>query len=335
MFRSATFKLTIWYMLIIVAISLVFSFVVYTLATNELAAGLQHQSERFSNELPAYSNNPFFHQSSELTSGTHEIIGNLIILNVAVFFTAGFASYALARRTLQPIETAHEQQKRFTADVSHELRTPLTALRMEAEVALIDKNISKPDLRRALESNLEEADKLEQLINSLMRLTRLETVALQQQFTKLAITDILGQALTTTAKTAKAKKITITNDSEAGFVSGDPASLNQLFVILLDNAIKYSPAGSIIIINSQVTNETVTVTVRDHGQGIEPAALAHVFERFYRADKARTSSSTQGFGLGLSIAKYIADMHRGTITLKSRAGQGTTATVLLPAEPAV
>src|SRR5206468_328883 len=100
---------------------------------------------------------------------------------------SGFASYGLARRTLRPIEESHEQQKRFTADVSHELRTPLTALKMSSEVALMDAAASKPALREALQSNLEEADKLELLINNLLRLTRLEATELQQTFSDIDV----------------------------------------------------------------------------------------------------------------------------------------------------
>lgn len=330
MFRDATFKLTLWYLLIIIVISLAFSFVVYQLAMTELASGLEHQTERFSTELPAYSNNPFFHQTSELASGRHQIVTNLVVFNIVVFFTAGFASYGLAKRTLEPIEATHEQQERFTADVSHELRTPLTALKMETEVALLDKTLSKNGLREALESNLEEAGKLEALINNLMRLTKLESAALQQQFNKVDIHDVLSEALAATATTAAAQKITITPNIKSGYVQGDRSSLIQLFVVLIDNAIKYSTHGSKVTVNMQNDGDSCSVIIKDHGQGIEPKALEHVFERFYRADKARRAGSTQGFGLGLSIAKYIAHRHNGTITLASRLGHGTTATVRLP-----
>lgn len=330
MFRDATFKLTLWYLLIIVLISLAFSLVVYQLAMTELANGLAHQTERFSSELPAYSNNPFFHETSELVSGRHQIITNLSVFNIIVFFTAGFASYALARRTLEPIEITHEQQKRFTADVSHELRTPLTALKMETEVALLDKTLTQQDLRNALESNLEEADKLEVLINNLMRLTKLETTALQQQFSKVDMQEVIDEALAATAKSVAARKIVIDAKVKSAFVCGDRASLVQLFIVLIDNAIKYSPVASKVVIASPTNADEIVISVKDQGQGIEPKALEHVFERFYRADRARQAGATQGFGLGLSIAKHIADMHNATITLTSRLGHGTTATVTLP-----
>ena len=143
-------------MAIIVLVSLVFSMIVYRMAVSELQAGLSHQSARLSSEFPAFSSNPQFRFADELKTGRRTIIANLAALNAIVFVCAGFASYGLARRTLQPIERSHEQQTRFTADVSHELRTPLTALKMESEVALLNTAASKKELRNALKSNIEE-----------------------------------------------------------------------------------------------------------------------------------------------------------------------------------
>ncbi|MEO6513370.1 MAG: HAMP domain-containing sensor histidine kinase [Candidatus Saccharimonadales bacterium] len=334
MFHSATFKLTVWYLLIIVAISLMFSIVVYHLAVSELASGLSHQSQRFSDEFPAFSNNRSLRQPSELSSGTHQIISNLVVFNILVLISAGFGSYGLARRTLEPIVQAHEQQKRFTADVSHELRTPLTALRMEAEVALIDKDLSKQGLRGALKSNLEEVDKLELLINNLLKLTKLEADELQRSFTNVALKEITEQATAQTSQMARAKNITLHSEGNDVTVHGDKATLAQLMVILVDNAIKYSPPGSSIEIAHHTDDRHIFVTVTDHGSGIDKASLEHVFERFYRENKARTKSGVDGYGLGLSIAKHIADMHNGSITLSSRVGFGTVATVSLPKIPA-
>ena len=114
-------------------------------------------------------------------------------------------------------------------------------------------------------------------------------------------------------------------------VSGDRDSLVQLLVILLDNAVKYSPPGKTIEVSSQRQGDQVVFSVKDQGAGIERSALDHVFDRFYRADSSRTKANTEGYGLGLSIAKMIADLHEGTITLTSRLDHGTTAVVALPA----
>src|ERR1700677_3510765 len=185
MFRSATVKLTAWYLCLAMAISLLFSVVVYNIGTNEIAHSIQTQSARIYNQFPVFDSNPILHPSSDIDDSDHDLLLRLIFLNLIVLALAGIASYLLAIRTLQPIEEAHEQQKRFTSDVSHELRTPLTALKMESEVTLMNKALSKDELRQTLSSNLEEVTKLEGLINNLLRLSRLEVEELQQNFTTL------------------------------------------------------------------------------------------------------------------------------------------------------
>lgn len=333
MFRSATFKLTMWYLALVMAISLIFSAVLYHVTTGELDRGLSSESSRIYQQFPVFRGDPLLSPGQDYNDGVHRILLRLLGFNIIVFAVAGAASYWLARRTLQPIEEAHEQQKRFTADVSHELRTPLTALRMESEVALMDTKNSKQALRTTLASNLEEVSKLEDLINNLLRLTRLEAGNLEQQFEPLNSRAIAEEAVEQIAKQAAGRNITITTDVKPAQLTGDRSSLVQLLVILLDNAIKYSPNGSTVRLTGQVDDQTASFKVADHGTGIEREALEHIFDRFYRGhqDGSRSKTTTEGYGLGLSIAKMIADLHKGRITVSSRVGHGTTAAVTLPA----
>ena len=332
MFRSATFKLTVWYLAIITAISLIFSIVIYRFAVNELKLGLYHQTMRIYRDFPVFNGSPLLRSSNEIALGSHNILFRLIYFNVIVLGLAGVASYFLARRTLQPIEEAHARQQRFTADVSHELRTPLTALKMTSEVALLDHAAGKDDLRNALTSNIEEATKMDVLINNLLRLTRLDDAETQSGFSTVATTDLITQAMTQVTPIAEAKKIRLSQDGPAAELWGDPASLVQLLVILLDNAIKYSPTESTVALATSSKADQVQISISDNGPGISKDALPHVFDRFYRADSSRTRSDTSGYGLGLSIAKLIADRHNGQILLSSRPGLGTTATITLPAQ---
>lgn len=330
MFRSATFKLTMWYLAIVMAISLAFSAILYQVTTGELDRGLNHETEQIFDEFPVFQNSPYLRPGKEYQDSSHRILLRLISFNLVVLVGAGYASYWLARRTLKPIEAAHEQQKRFTADVSHELRTPLTAIHMESEVALLNPKASAQELRSVLQSNLEETAKLDALVNNLLRLTRLEAEELQQTFSELSAPVVAAAALTTVAATAKAKKIKFENQVKDVPLYGDEANLVQLLVILLDNAIKYSPKGSTVELKSGPGKDHTTLTVVDHGVGIEREALEHVFDRFYRADNARNKSDGQGYGLGLSIAQMIAELHNGTVTLHSQVGKGTSATITLP-----
>ena len=334
MFRSATFKLTMWYLALVMAISLMFSVVLYRVATGELDRGLHNETLRISRQFPVFQGDPLLRPGRDYDSGAHRILLQLAGFNVIVLIGAGWASYWLARRTLRPIEEAHEQQKRFTADVSHELRTPLTALKMESEVALMNPKNGKKELRGTLTSNLEEVTKLEDLINNLLRLTRLEAGELEQQFEMVDSQAVISEAIEQVENQAHERTITIAKDIQPVQLFGDQTSLAQLLVILLDNAIKYSPSGSTVAITSKLSEQRAEFTVTDQGTGIEREALEHIFDRFYRGkNSSRNKTNTEGYGLGLSIAKMIADVHKGTITVSSRAGQGTTATISLPAVP--
>ena len=330
MFQSATVKLTAWYLAIVMAISLMFSAVVYHVGSNELANGLSRQTARIYRDFPIFDDSPYLKPGNDVRLGQHHLLAQLVVFNFFVLLAAGLASYYLARRTLLPIEAAHARQKRFTADVSHELRTPITALKMESEVALLDPKAPRKELKRVLESNLEEAGKLDMLVNNLLRLSQMDDGEVRLGFETVDISELVGAVLPELQKLADMKHITVVNDVGSGSVPGDRAALGQLLTILADNAIKYSPEKSSVWLESSLTPHHVRLSVRDQGAGIEPAALDHVFDRFYRADSSRHKETKEGFGLGLSIAKMIADVHHATITLKSRVGQGTTATVNLP-----
>lgn len=333
MFRSATFKLTMWYLAIVMAISFLFSVSLYHVATAELARGLHRESQRLSTQFPVFDGSPLLKPGPDFHDSAHRLLVQLIGYNVLVLAFAGLASYWLAKRTLRPIEIAHAGQQRFTADVSHELRTPLTALRMESEVALLSDKTSSQELRDTLKSNLEEVTKLETLINNLLRLTRLEEVELRHNFTTISSQALINEALEHTRKNAELRHITLDADLTDTKLYGDHDSLVQLLVILLDNAIKYSSEEATIEIRCRSINKLVLIDITDSGIGIEAEALQHIFERFYRADSSRHKTTTEGYGLGLSIAKMIADIHRGNITLASQPGQGTTATIHLPLAP--
>ena len=327
-YQSATIKLTAWYLVLVMTISVIFSCVVYYFATTALGSSLSEQARRIYQIYPVFSGNPQFQGNRDVISGSHEILIDLLYFNILVLVAAGFASYWLAQRTLRPIQASSEKQKRFVADASHELRTPVTSLKMSTEVALLDKSLSKEKLREALQSNLEETDKLDSLLNNLLRLSQLESDEIRGNFTVLSTESLVASALERVAQRAEAKHITMANKTKDEAVVGDNDSLVQLLVILLDNAIKYSPEKSTVTLTSSRHKHEITISVIDLGIGIEPKALEHVFDRFYRADQARGGSN--GFGLGLSIAQHIADVHDGSITITSAQGKGTQATIHLP-----
>ncbi|HSH17754.1 MAG TPA: HAMP domain-containing sensor histidine kinase [Candidatus Saccharimonadales bacterium] len=334
MFRSAVFKLTAVFLAIVMTITIGFSVVLYNLAVRELQTGFQNQYVRWLTEYAPYGLRQPGNPAAELNARSHRILIQIIYFNILVFLLTGVASYLLAKRVLRPIERAHELQKRFTADVSHELRTPLTALKMDTEVSLLDPKASSTQLRETLQGNLEEAQRMENLVNNLLQLASLEAGQLRTEFERVNIRTVAENALSMVRKYAESRSITIVSDLQGGEVVGSQANLTQLALILLENAIKYSPEGSAVYVNTKTHGHSVRLTVEDSGKGIPPEALPHIFDRFYRADNARTTDPQHhGFGLGLSLAKLIADLHDAEIVLSSTPGMGTQAAVQLPAAP--
>jgi signal transduction histidine kinase len=334
-FESATLKLTGYYLLIIAIICIVFSFAVYHFAARGLQYSLSHQTQRISEEYPGFDFSQALRNRHDYDVGAHRILINLMYFNVIVLGLAGFASYGLAKRTLKPIRDSHEQQQRFTADASHELRTPLTALTMSSEVALMDPSANKQTLRKALEGNLLDARKLNDLVTNLLRLTRLEAAEFQAGFEPVNLAEVIAEVVAGERPRAKKARINITNDiHDPLFVVGDRANLAQLFSIFIDNALKYGGDGKSITISGKTTESEVIITIEDAGIGIKAADLPHVFDRFYRADAARTRTDASGYGLGLSIAKLIADAHDGIIHISSQESHGTTVKVSIPSQKA-
>ena len=324
MFRSATLKLTIWYLIIVMAISVFFSFIVYNLGTNQISTGIKLETERIYNNFPVFESNPLLNPSKEIYKEDHLLLIRLIFFNSIVFIFAGLAGYWLATRTLKPIEDAHEQQNHFTSDVSHELRTPLTAIRMESEVALLG-NSDPLILSNALKSNIEEVVKLENLINNLLRLSKLESDEIKKNFTPNSLKAILDDTVNSLKSVADQKNIKIIHKFKSDVsVIGDKESLKTLITIILDNSIKYSPKDKQIIINLKTEPKQSILSIQDFGLGIKDQDLRYIFNRFYKSDDSRNKNNQkESYGLGLSIAKMIADLHEMNIKISSEFNKGT------------
>ena len=331
MFKKAYLQLTLWYLAIVMTISIMFSFALYNVASGELSDSLRRESARISNQYPFFQNQGLIQPKKDLGYGNHVLIVRLLTFNLIVLISAGFASYLLARKTLRPIEESHHQQKLFTANVSHELRTPLTALKMEDEVVLMNENASKSDLKQTIKSNLEEVTKIENLINNILKLTKLENDELKSEFTNVSLTDTIKDSVDQVISIASSRNIGIESEVPRDInVFGNKSALVQLIIILLDNSIKYSKENTIIVVSiKQLDKKQAQIIIKDQGIGINPDNLKHIFDRFYQADQSR-SSELGGYGLGLSIAKSIVDIHNGTIIISSRIDNGTTVKVNLP-----
>jgi two-component system sensor histidine kinase CiaH len=239
------------------------------------------------------------------------------------------AGYWLAGRTLQPIAQALERQRNFVADASHELRTPLTVMLTNAE--LLTRHPERPlaDYQDVVQDMVAEIERLSRLVADLLTLARADQGKAQLALGSVDLGEIAEIVARRFASLGEAKGIAVRTAIEAGVVVvGDRDRLLQLAVILVDNAVRYTAAGGVLIRVAREGREAVLV-VSDTGPGIAPEHLPHIFERFYRTDAAR-SSEDGGVGLGLALADWIVRAHHGHIRVDSEVGKGSTFTVKLP-----
>lgn len=248
---------------------------------------------------------------------------------------AVIAGYMVSGRALRPIIRSWRQQQRFVGDASHELRTPLAVIQTNLDLVL--SNAEESSLR-----NLEwvgnakaEVRRLIRMTSDLLTLARADSQEAVLNVGCVKLGAIVGEVADTMAALAESRGVTLHFPTDlpapdADFtVYGDANRLRQLVMILLDNALKYTRSGGVITIALDRQPHTVTLRVADTGIGMDAEVIAHAFDRFYRGDRARDRSDG-GVGLGLSIAKWIADMHHGRITVQSALGAGTVFHVTLP-----
>jgi signal transduction histidine kinase len=317
MFKEARIKLTVWYLAIIMAISLSFSGVIYFGINKELNRIENFQKVRIQGIVrgfPEPMNVSPSPDSDAINDARARILLTLGFINLSILILSGLGGYFLAGQTLDPIKEMMDKQKEFVSDASHELRTPLTSLKTEIEVALRDKKMGVSDFKKLLGSNLEDVDRMQKLSNYLLKLNRYERTD-DVKFEKVDLKSVVQKA----AGTLKFKS-KFNLSLEKSIVYGNEDSLIDLAVILLDNAVKYGDGKKIEVI----TKKDGVLEVKDNGVGISKEELPHIFDRFYRADASRNKEKIDGYGLGLSIAKSIVDLHGATIQVKSKPGKGTT-----------
>lgn len=337
MFKEARIKLTAWYLVIIMTISLSFSVVVYAGANQELIRFNDSQKLRqqrvdsistflLQQGLPVPQEN----NSQEWETLEHaraRVIGSLAIINLSILVVSGLGGYFLAGQTLEPISKMVKDQKEFVGNASHELRTPITSLKTEIEVALRDKKMSLNEARELLKSNLEDVNSIQKLSNYLLKLNRYENTETEFKIEKINLGDIALDVIKNVGAYAKQKNIKITGKINPVFVNGNGEATSELTSILIENAIKYSGKAKKIEVS---TTKKGLLIVRDFGIGIDSADIPHIFDRFYRADSSRCKDKVDGYGLGLSIAKSIADKMGAKIKVQSEIGKGSTFSVQFP-----
>jgi len=239
--------------------------------------------------------------------------------------------FLLVRKSTEPIERSILFMRRFMADAAHELRTPVTVLRARAEVTLQQPR-DAANYVSALLGIEAEARRLGGIVDSLLVLARADAGERQLERERLFLDDIAIDAAGAAQIVGRQKGVEVAVDEfEEAAVVGDAALIRQLIMILLDNAIKFTDAGGLVRIRVSMRDGAPTFSVEDTGIGIKPEDLSRVFQRFFRGESAR--GRTEGAGLGLSIASWIAREHDADISLSSEPGKGTTVVVTFPRVP--
>ncbi len=260
---------------------------------------------------------------------------------IAAFAVAAFAALALvaaggaflARKSSAPVEAAFEHMQRFVADAAHELRTPVFVIRARADVALATGD-EPHDYPTALGCIREEAERLSGILDDLLTLARADGGEQSAALVPLFLDDLALDAVSAARALAERKgvRLEVTAFGEAA-IRGDATLVRQLLLIVLDNAIKYTPPGNRVTLAVAAADGRATVIIEDSGIGIAADALPHVFERFFRADPSRRRTEdgrSDGAGLGLAIARSIADAHDAEIGITSTPGRGTTVRLSFP-----
>jgi heavy metal sensor kinase len=234
--------------------------------------------------------------------------------------------------TLSRLERSFAQLRRFTADASHELRTPLTALRSVGEVALRSARTAE-DYREVIGAMLEEVDRLSRLSDELLTLARAEAGQAELRTEPVDLSILASEVADQLSVLAEERRQSLECASDGPVrIRGDRLALRQALVNLVDNAIKYAPELSSVIVRVRSTPESAFVEVTDEGPGIAPEHRERIFERFYRIDGSR-SREKGGTGLGLSLVKWTAEAHGGHVELETETGRGSTFRLVLPREP--
>ena len=271
-------------------------------------------------------------EPSQLVQGT--ITGLILILvpiGLGALVLAALGGLAVAHRAVRPIQEAFDRQRTFIADASHELKTPLTLMRIDAEMLAQDP--AQTDARELAEELVAETDHMSAVVSDLLLLARLDTGKIAIADKPFDLNVVLAETASRFEKRAQAEGVSLEARIEGRLEThGDPGRTAQILAALVDNALRFTPAGGCITITSRLANRRVEAIVRDSGPGIAPEHMPYIFDRFYRAEAARTREGG-GTGLGLAIARDLARAQGGELAAENAEDSGAVFRLSLPRYP--
>ncbi len=316
--QRARLKLTGLYVGIIAVILVAFSVTLYYALAKNVRNNLEGN---FSSEQT---------QELVITKTTDELQTSIFFIDALVLLVLGGFSYFLAGKTLKPIQHAMEQQKQFTADASHELRTPLAVIRTNLEVALREKEWNNEKGRMRIAGAINEVQSMTKLTEDLLTLSKLESGETTRSFLKINVAKLVEEVVTKMQGIATERNVQLSIErSDTAWMYGEAGALERLIMNIISNALHFTPANGYVRVAVYTHDGKIMIRVHDTGIGIAKEDLPHVYERLYRADKAREQGG--GTGLGLAIAQEIAHTHHGAIHIESEPGKGTLVIITFPA----
>lgn len=329
--KSEVNRLTLSYLAVIMTLSLIFTGIIYLLSTASLNRPLlpsEEENSSVSVEAPEFEEHSFentFRKRLERRDNTTRmtIIYSLMGFNLGIFVIGIFVSRSLAKLTLAPIERAMMKQTQFIFDASHELKTPLTAMLVRNEVTLRKKSLPEEKAREVIEKNIEEILRMKELTASMLDVARENGES--EKSTEISVPEFLADLQEKLAPVAREQGVKIETEMNLGKnlrASAAKNTLEQILTIFADNAMKYS-GEKIIYLRAGRRGKNVAFSVKDNGVGVKKEDQKRIFERFYQVDAARTRTEDKtSHGLGLAIAKNLAERQGYKIVLRSSEGHG-------------
>jgi signal transduction histidine kinase len=308
-FRRALIRLTLTYTVVQLLLFGAFAIGIYVFVTGT-----------FDFDVPELDGEAFIASAEQ---GFELLRNGLLAGYAALIVVLPVASYLMARSALAPVRRSYEAQQRFVDGASHEFRSPLSVIQGELELALSGSR-TPSQYRAAMAAALDAAEGLTRLTNDLLLLTREDAGELEATFSPVALNQLARKAVD--AHPAATGRVTV-SDTRAVFVNGSVELLSRAITNLIDNAVKFTDDPGIVDVTISSTGRIACIQVADTGVGMTDEESAHAFDRFWRAQDAR---STPGFGLGLPLVKQIIAAHKGKVTVTSAPGSGTTVTLALP-----
>ena len=271
-----------------------------------------------------------FASDTYVSQGTLSLLGPFLLAGLGALAAFFVVSVLLSNWAVRPVERAWRQQQQFIADASHELKTPLTVIIANDSILASQPNATVASQMQWIESTETEARLMQGLVNDMLYLAQMEDGEREHVLSRLDFSDVVQNVALQFESVAFERGVLIESSIAPGVeVNGDQMRLMRMVATLVDNACKYAESNGSVRVALEKRSQVCRLSVHNSGNPISPDDLPHLFDRFYRADKARTSGKG-GYGLGLSIAKSIAEEHGGTIRVASSAAEGTTFTVELP-----